>query len=94
MILFFFLLPGIHILIEAPQFPDDSLFDENFKIEATKDAFHSFFKKFDIVLDCFFGFSFVGSPRDPYQMYIKSLANLKETNVKVLSVDIPSGKFM
>ena len=44
--------------------------------------------KHDIILDAIFGYSFKGDIREPFLTIIKKL---KETNLPVVSVDIPSG---
>ena len=42
---------------------------------------------FGVVVDSLFGFSFKGSPREPYLEYLRSLRSAKN----VISIDVPSG---
>ncbi|GAA5829240.1 hypothetical protein JCM11251_004979 [Rhodosporidiobolus azoricus] len=51
-------------------------------------AFTRALSQTDIVLDCVFGFSFKGPPREPFKEVLKGF---KGTGKKVLSVDVPSG---
>jgi len=46
---------------------------------------------FDVVVDALFGFSFKGAPRPPFDTV---LATLSQVTKPLVSVDIPSGKFL
>lgn len=45
-------------------------------------------KDFDVALDAVFGFSFKGTPREPFAKFLKAL---QDSSLPVMSVDIPSG---
>lgn len=45
-------------------------------------------KDFDVALDAVFGFSFKGTPREPFAKILKAL---QDSSLPVMSVDIPSG---
>ena len=44
-----------------------------------------------VILDCLFGFSFRGAPREPYAAIIRALARARGRGAKILACDVPSG---
>ena len=54
----------------------------------TVEEFSSLFRNYDLIVDAIFGFSFSGDIRDPYLSAIRALKN---EDLKVISIDIPSG---
>jgi hydroxyethylthiazole kinase-like uncharacterized protein yjeF len=50
-------------------------------------------KTYDAIVDSIFGFSFTGEPREPFATILKQMIEAQHTNqnLKVVSVDVPSG---
>jgi NAD(P)H-hydrate epimerase len=68
----------------------------NYSITLTSNDVIDNFNKYDLIIDCMFGFSFKGDVRPPFDEIIKVNIiliekKLNETKVKIVSVDIPSG---
>jgi NAD(P)H-hydrate epimerase len=57
-------------------------------IESTPDALRDALGKHDVILDAIFGFSFKPPVRAPFD---NALPLLSESNLPIVSVDIPSG---
>ena len=62
---------------------------ENFKIDFLDELPETLSKsEYDIILDCIFGFSFKGDIRKPFDTIV---AKIGESDIPVVSIDIPSG---
>lgn len=50
-------------------------------------------RTYDAIVDSIFGFSFRGEPREPFATIMKQMMEAQQTNenLKVISVDVPSG---
>jgi NAD(P)H-hydrate repair Nnr-like enzyme with NAD(P)H-hydrate epimerase domain len=49
-------------------------------------------RRFDLVIDALFGFSFSGAPRPPFDALLRMLASTRgEGAPPIASIDIPSG---
>lgn len=73
-----------------PSIPTDMV---DISIESEKEKvieyYGKYFNGFDLILDCIFGFSFEGQPREPFSSIITALTR---TQVPLISVDVPSGQ--
>jgi NAD(P)H-hydrate repair Nnr-like enzyme with NAD(P)H-hydrate epimerase domain len=80
-------VPDIEVL---PSIPSDDSADSSSDAEKeiNVELFGKYFNSFDLIVDSIFGFSFEGTPREPFRSIIAALAR---TQVPLISVDIPSG---
>jgi len=85
---------GYSVTVVYPKRPDKQLFTnlvtqcEQLSIPVLSEMPTDFAQSFDVALDAIFGFSFKGTPREPFAGILEVLKN---ADVKVMSVDIPSG---
>jgi NAD(P)H-hydrate epimerase len=83
---------GIQILPDLPsnicEINQDIPTNGTLKDELTGHSNPNSLRGYDLIVDSLFGFSFQGPPRDPYSSMI---SNMKDTDIPVISVDIPSG---
>jgi NAD(P)H-hydrate epimerase len=56
--------------------------------ELPKDIFNNY----DAMVDAIFGFSFQGTPREPFQSILETMMTIQNNhNIPIISVDVPSG---
>ena len=75
-------------LVKACESNDIEVIDYNEKSDFKDTFVEAINKGYDMVIDAIFGFSFQGPIRKPYDEILNGLKNL---NIPIFSIDIPSG---